>query len=125
MKHENRIRKYASVILLSGMLLLHSGCLSSYEMRDIAGKVNTVGQNVSTVAGAIEQAADDNDEVITILKTIRAGNTASAPFNPYALPIGAGLSGIIALLEALRRKEQAGRKYAEQKLNNGSSGNGK
>ena len=125
MKRESKIRKYVSIVLLSCMLCFQIGCFSGAEMRDIAGKVNTVGQNVSVVAGAIEESANDNDEVIGILKALQVGNTATAPFNPYALPIGAGLSGIIALLEALRRKEQAGRKYAEQKLNNGSSSNGK
>ena len=125
MQRENKIRKYVSIILLSCLLCFQCGCMSGMEMREIAGKVNTVGKSVSGVAGAIEHAAEANDEVIGILKAIRAGNTASAPFNPYALPIGAGLSGIIALLEALRRKEQAGRKYAEQKLNNGSNGNAK
>ncbi len=125
MKRENKIRKYVSMILLSCLLCFQCGCFSGGEMRDIAGKVNTVGEHIKVVAGAIEEASEDTNDVITILKTIAAGNTASAPFNPYALPIGAGLSGIIALLEALRRKEQAGRKYAEQKLNNGSSANGK
>ncbi|KKM98867.1 hypothetical protein LCGC14_1153620 [marine sediment metagenome] len=54
------------------------------------------------------------------IKTIDAlstANTASAPLNPYSLPIGIGLAGISAMLEALRRRERSARKYAEGKLN--------
>lgn len=118
-------RKCCCSFFLLVILSFQTGCMTGNEMRDIAGKVNTVGRNVSEVAGAIEQAADDSDEVIVLLRSLQKVNTASSPINPLAVPIGAGLSGIIAVLEALRRKEQAGRKYAEHKLNNGSNSNAK
>jgi len=60
----------------------------------------------------------DPDPVIDILKDLQTANTTSAPLNPLAVPIGAGLTGIIAMLEALRRVERGKRKYAEHELNN-------
>lgn len=57
-------------------------------------------------------------ETIEALATV---NTASTPVNPYVFPVGVGLSGIIAMLEALRRKEKSSRKHAEGKLNNGGN----
>lgn len=60
----------------------------------------------------------DSDPVIDILKDLQTTNATSAPLNPLAVPIGAGLTGIIAMLEALRRMEKGKRKYAEHELNN-------
>lgn len=57
------------------------------------------------------------DTLLDTVGTLAAANVASAPVNPYAVPIGIGLSGLIGILEALRRKEKSGRKHAEQKLN--------
>lgn len=102
-------------LLLTSVMIL--GC-SEYQIRHIADEVNTVNSQVADIAHAIGQAEYDDDETLNILRALQAGNTASAPFNPYALPIGAGLSGIIAMLEALRRVEKGKRKYAEQELNN-------
>lgn len=62
------------------------------------------------------------DTLIETSKALSAATTISTPVNPYSLPITVGLAGITAVLEALRRKEKAGRKHAETKLNgnNGS-----
>jgi hypothetical protein len=57
------------------------------------------------------------DTLLNTVSTLAVANVASAPVNPYAVPIGIGLSGLIGILEALRRKEKSGRKHAEQKLN--------
>ncbi len=65
----------------------------------------------------------DSDPVIDILKDLQTTNATSAPLNPFAVPIGAGLTGIIAMLEALRRVEKGKRKYAEHELNNNKKHN--
>lgn len=109
-------------VLLVCMTILSTGC-SEAEIRHITGEINTVQSQVATIADAIGQAAYDDDETLNLLRAIRAGNTASTPFNPYALPIGAGLSGVIALLESLRRHEKGKRKWAEHELNNGRNSN--
>ena len=103
-----------------------AGC-SAYEMQGLQTELNTVQSKVADVAQAIGKATYDDDETLNLLRALQAGNAASAPVNPFALPIGAGLAGIIALLEALRRKEKDQRKYAEHELRNGNNGkpNGK
>lgn len=57
------------------------------------------------------------DSWIEITKAAMIANQASAPVNPYVFPIGVGLSGVITMLEALRRKEKSARKHAEHELN--------
>lgn len=104
------------------IILLLSGC-QGQQMYDIADEVNTVNSQVAAIAQAIGQASYNDNEMLNLLYAAQAGNTASAPFNPYVLPIGAGLSGVIGVLEALRRKEKGGRKYAEQELRNGRNNN--
>lgn len=60
------------------------------------------------------------DALVETVTALSIANTASAPVNPYTAPIGIGLAGVIAMLEALRRKEKSARKFAEHK-NNASS----
>lgn len=62
------------------------------------------------------------ETLVDVVEALSIANTASAPVNPYALPIGIGLAGITAMLEALRRKERAARKHAETKLNGNANG---
>ncbi|GAH37924.1 unnamed protein product, partial [marine sediment metagenome] len=60
-----------------------------------------------------EQRTESNsDQLIDILQDLQTTNAGSAPLNPLAVPIGAGLAGIIAMLESLRRVEKGKRKYA-------------
>lgn len=54
------------------------------------------------------------DALVDTVTALTIANTASAPVNPYATPINIGLAGIVAMLEALRRKEKAARKFAER-----------
>ena len=61
------------------------------------------------------------DSLLDTVDGLVVANTASAPVNPYATPINIGLAGIVAILEALRRKERSGRKHAEQELNGNNS----
>lgn len=64
-----------------------------------------------------ERSPGGLDALLDTVTTLAAANVASSPLNPYAVPIGIGLSGLIGIIEALRRKEKSGRKHAEQKLN--------
>lgn len=57
------------------------------------------------------------DSLLDTVNTLAAANVVSAPVNPYVVPIGVGLSGLVGIIEALRRKEKSGRKRAEQELN--------
>jgi len=53
------------------------------------------------------------DALVETVTALTIANTASTPVNPYSAPIGIGLAGVIAMLEALRRKEKSARKFAE------------
>lgn len=84
------------------------------------GKIIFVIVLVSLASGCIESTMYDNsmlDALLEATSALSAANVASAPVNPYVLPIGVGLSGLVGIIEALRRKEKSARKHAEQKLN--------
>ncbi|GAI28678.1 unnamed protein product [marine sediment metagenome] len=57
------------------------------------------------------------DALVETVTALTIANTVSTPVNPYATPISIGLAGIVAMLEALRRKEKAARKHAENSNN--------
>lgn len=122
MKRQSQFRRYLTIVFLSMIsLLLMTGCTGS-EIQTLGTELSEVQGKVASVAEAVGKETYGPDETLNLIKAIQAGNTASAPFNPYALPIGAGLTGIIAMLEALRRKEKGERKYAEHELRNGNNG---
>lgn len=125
MKCELKIRKLVCLFVLSiAFLLCMTGCTAS-EIREVRQELTEVQGKVASVATAVGRQTYGPDETLNLLKALQSGNTASAPFNPYALPIGIGLTGIITMLEALRRKEKGGRKHAEQELKNGNNNNGR
>jgi len=110
-------------VVSGGLFFAASGCQKA-EILKLTAEVNKVADDVAVVTVAVDKTTYGPDETLNLLRALQSGNAASVPFNPYALPIGAGLSGIIAVLEALRRKERGGRKYAEYKLTNGNGTNG-
>ena len=105
-------------------VLLMTGCTET-QIRDVHTELAEVQGQVASIAEAVGSQTYGPDETLNLLEALQAGNVASSPWNPYAIPIGVGLSGIIAMLEALRRKEKGGRKYAEHELKNGNGNNGK
>jgi len=118
------IRKMIQVLLLSIVFLFcMTGC-TAYQLRDVGQELTEVQGKVASVAAAVGRETYGPDETLNLLKVLQVGNTASTPFNPYALPIGVALTGVITMLEALRRKEKGGRKYAEHELKNGNGNNG-
>jgi len=69
-----------------------------------------------SISGCYEGFVRDDSALTAALDTVGSlaiANTASAPINPYAFPIGVGLVGVAGVLEALRRKERDARKTAE------------
>ena len=124
MKKNRPGQKLVCMIILSIAALFYiTGC-SAYRGRDTRRQLAGVPGEVVLVDGALRGETYESDEVLNLLRILSQANTAAAPFNPYALPIGVALTGIITLLEALRRKEKGGRKYAESKLTNGDANNG-
>jgi len=109
-------------ILVTGLFFV-SGC-TEMQLRSLADQTSLVSGQVTEISQAVSQAEYSQDNMLNLLRAFEVGNAASVGFNPYALPIGAGLSGIIAMLEALRRKEKSSRKHAEYQLSNGNGSNG-
>lgn len=125
MKFRSKIRNFGGIVLFSIIgLFFFAGC-SAFEIRDLSHELSEVQDKVASVTAAVGKETYDFDKTLNLLKALQSGNQASIPFNPFALPIGIGLTGIITLLEALRRKEKGGRKHAEQQLKNGNGNNGK
>ncbi len=123
MKESITVKNLVCMFVLSIIFLFcMTGCTES-QLRHVEQELSAVQGKVESVTAAIGKQTYGPDETLNLLKALQVGNTASAPFNPYALPIGVGLSGMIALLEALRRKEKGSRKYAEHELRNGNNGN--
>ena len=112
------MRKHVCILVLVCTFWLFVGGCNDYARQELTDDVGIVQSKVDDIVQSINKVEYGTDETINLLRVIEAGNMASAPFNPYALPIGAGLSGIIAMLEALRRVEKGKRKYAEHELNN-------
>lgn len=122
MKPTSQFRKYVCIVFLSmAGLFFMTGC-TGYEIEQFDAELSEVQGKVASVAEAVGKQTYGPDETLNLLKALQVGNTASAPFNPYALPIGVGLTGLITVLEALRRKEKGSRKYAEHELRNGNNG---
>ena len=112
------MRKHICILtLICACLLFVTGC-NEAEMRRYYNDYSLVQSKVETIAQSISNIEYGSDETINLLRVLQTANAASSPFNPLALPIGAGLTGLIALLESLRRVEKGKRKYAEHELNN-------
>ena len=87
------------------------------KIEKLNADVNKWKAIADTIGEAIEQAkltGDNNQDLITILQSI---NAASATFNPYAAPVGAGLGLLSLILGWIARREAEKRKEAEEKKN--------
>ncbi len=124
MKQKLTIKKVIMLVVLSFVFMFFMPGCSDYQIRNVERELTEVQGKVASVVAAVGRETYGPDEYLNMFKVLSVANTASAPFNPYALPIGIGLTGIITLLEALRRKEKGGRKYAEHELKNGKNNNG-
>lgn len=120
------INKKSFCLVIFSIIFLFSitGC-SEYQLRELHTDLTEI--KIKAASAALQDRRDDPPDggTLEILKILQDTNTASTPINPFALPIGIGLTGIITVLEALRRKEKDGRKYAEHELKNGNGNNGK
>lgn len=60
---------------------------------------------VQSVASAVSEQELTGDDMTDWIALIQAGNAASAPFNPYAVPVGAGLALLTAIMGAFAKKK--------------------
>lgn len=82
----------------------------------ISKEIDRVQPQVAVIAEAIRAAEySGGDDLITILEAIQAGNRVSGAFNPYALYVEAGLTGVIAILGLFAKKKANEAKASELK----------
>ena len=103
-------------------LLLVAGCIPASQ-QEVQTLTNTVNQIVPLVREAVSASSEDTRDKIEIvlgqveevneavataetpIEALKSGVAASSPFNPYAVPILAGI-GILEALGILREKKK-------------------
>jgi hypothetical protein len=82
----------------------------------VNNEIDRVQPQVQQIAQAIKQAAfsPEDDTVTVLLKAAQAGNAASAPFNPYAVPVGIGLSLATVIAGFFAARERAKKAAAQE-----------
>ena len=64
-----------------------------------------VAPQVQEIASAVSDQELSGDGLRDWIALIQAGNAASVPFNPYAVPVGAGLALLTAVMGAFAKKK--------------------
>ena len=82
------------------------GCdLTGEDTAKVATETQKVAEQVSEVSSAVSKTPLTGEQVADIIAQVRAGNAATTPWNPYALPIDAGL-GLVSIILALFLKKK-------------------
>lgn len=84
---------------------------------ETAGRFDKINKEIDRIQPTLVEVATavkdadyvDGETFGNAISGLQAANAASAPVNPYAVPIGAGLTALGLLAEMLRRKEKQGR----------------
>jgi hypothetical protein len=78
-------------------------------VQKIQSEIDRIQPQITQVAQAVQNAGYevDDDTLTVLLKAAQAGNAASTPFNPYAIPIGAILSLLSIILGIFAAKKKA------------------
>ena len=93
-----------------------SQMVESEKLNKINKEIDRIQPTVQEIANAMQEANYvDGDDIGNAIVAAQAVNAASAPVNPYAVPIGAGLTLAGLILEILRRKEKNEKETAEAK----------
>jgi len=75
---------------LQGHQIIDSNTVAN--INKISSEIDRVQTHVSGIATAIQQTPLSGDTAADWLAVLQTVNTASTPFNPYAVPISAGLA---------------------------------
>jgi len=113
---------------IRGLIVNLNDTIDDYQ-DDTHREIDRVQNQLDEVSAAAAAAKISGDDAIDALNALRAANVASSGFNPYAGPIDAVIAAVIALagggavgsLSTAKKYERSKRKYAENKLNKGSS----
>lgn len=76
------------------------------KIEKIGEEIDRVQPQITAITKAVAEAEySGGDDLTTILEAVRAGNAASGPFNPYAVPIEMGLGLVVAVLGMFAKKK--------------------
>lgn len=84
------------------------------RLAEINEEVDRVQAQLDVLTRALKGVPITGDAAQDFISQLQAANTASSGLNPYAVPIGAGLSGLSLVLAWLRKREAD--EAARQKL---------
>ncbi len=87
--------------------------IAKYERID--EEIDRVQPQIEDIAAAVKATQLTNDEIANWLAILQAANQASVPFNPYALPISAGLALAGFVYGLIKRKDANDKKVEAEK----------
>lgn len=101
------MKKLNLILVMALGVFVFSGCDSMQEITPAKLQEETarVQPQVQDIATAVQGQELTGDELADWIALLQVGNAASTPFNPYAIPIGAGLTALSAILGAFARKK--------------------
>lgn len=104
-----RIDAYQEVAATAIDMLVEQGELDpndAAKVRTVNADIDRMQASLQKVAAGLQQGAySGGGSLLTLLEAAQAGNAASAPFNPYAPVIQAGLVLATALAAAFAKKK--------------------
>ena len=114
--------KFNLFLVLALGMFVFSGCKQFSEVSPAKLQEETarVVPHVAEIAKAVESQELTGDQLQDWIALLQAGNAASSPFNPWTVPIGAGLTCLSAVLGLFARKKSVeadsyARKYKAHK----------
>jgi len=112
------MKKYLFSIVFIFTVLSTGGC--NVVPEKVQKEANRVIPQVQGIASAVAEQQLSGNEPADWIALIQAGNAASAPFTPYAVPVGAGLTALASILGFLAKKKndeakKFGAKYQSHK----------
>ena len=112
--------KKINLIMLFLVILLMTGC--ELTPKKVQEESNRVAPRVQEIASAVSDQKLTGDDLADWIALIQAGNAASVPFNPYAVPVGAGLALLTAVMGAFAKKKNDEAKKSDAKYRSHKQG---
>jgi hypothetical protein len=94
-------KKIISVVVIAVFAFVGCNLTPAKVQRESA----RVAPQVQEIGSAVTGQKLGGDDLADWIALIGAGNAASAPFNPYAVPVGAGLALLSAVLGVVAKKK--------------------
>jgi len=106
------MKRFTLSLICCVAVVLFVGCdVTPEKLQEETARVAPHVEKVSTAIA--DQDLKGDDDFLKFVALLQAGNAASAPFNPYAVPVGAGLALVTAVMGAFaKKKNDEAKKYS-------------